>query len=89
MGRPEAEGVGSGKGALPLKRVEYKDLWPGISVSYESEEGKIAKSTYRVEPGADVGRIQLCYNVPVELQRDGSLRFSFQSGYMTESSPFA
>jgi len=49
----------------------------------------VLKSTYRVEPGADLGRIQLAYNVPVEVQKDGSLRYSFKKGYVTESVPLA
>ena len=88
---PEAEaGEGStGKGAPPLKRVTYGNLWPGISVAYEATKGTVLKSTYRIEPGADVERIQLAYNVPVEVRKDGSLRYSFKKGYVTESAPLA
>ena len=67
----------------------YEGLWEGISLTYEPREGGIAESTYHIGPGADVLRIRLRYNVPVEVQRDGSLKFKFESGYLTESPPVA
>ena len=78
-------------GVLPLTRVVYPNLWPGIGVTYEAVSGGIAKSTYLVAPGADVSRIQLRYNAPAEVQSDGSLRFGLPSGngYLTESPPLA
>ncbi len=39
--------------------------------------------------GADVSKIGLKYNVPVELRKGGSLRLAFKSGYMEESAPVA
>ncbi len=67
----------------------YRNLWEGIDLTYESAQEGIAESTYHVAPGADASRIRLRYNVPVELQGDGSLRFKFGSGYLTESPPVA
>jgi len=77
------------KGAPPLGKVTYQNLWEGISVTYEPAKGGIAESTYHIAPGADVSRIQLSYNVPVLEQGDGSLRFSFKNGYMSELAPVA
>ena len=45
--------------ALPLNRVDYPELWPGITLSYEAVSGGIVRSSYLLEPGADVGRIRL------------------------------
>jgi len=72
-----------------LGRVVYEDLWEGISLTYEARDGGIAESTYRIGPWADVSKIRLGYNVPVELQGDGSLKFRFDRGYLRESPPKA
>ncbi len=78
----------SGK-APPLSTVIYRNLWEGIDLTYESAEGGIAESTYHVAPGADPSKIQLRYNVPVELQGDGSLKLNFASGTLIDSPPVA
>jgi|GEM_PF-734823 len=75
--------------AQPLGIVTYPEVWRGVSIEYRAGEGSIVKSTYTVAPGADVAQIRLRYNVPVELQSDGSLRFSFGRGYVSESAPLA
>jgi len=75
--------------AQPLGIVTYPEVWRGVSIEYRAGEGSIVKSTYTVAPGADVTQIRLRYNVPVELQSDGSLRFSFERGYLSESAPLA
>ena len=78
------------KSQLPaLGKVIYPDLWEGISLVYEAKEDGIAESTYEIAAGMDVSRIRLRYNVPVELQGDGSLEFQFAPGYLTESPPVA
>ena len=69
--------------------VVYQDLWEGISLTYEAREGGIAESTYHIGPRADVSKIRLKYNAPVEAQGDGSLKFKFDRGYLMESSPEA
>jgi hypothetical protein len=91
MPRTAAGGKETGKESKvsSLGRVVYEELWEGISLTYEAREGGIAESTYRIGPWADVSKIRLGYNVPVEVQRDGSLRFKFDRGYLTESSPEA
>jgi hypothetical protein len=72
-----------------LGRVVYEGLWEGISLTYEAREGGIAESTYHIGSWANVSKIRLRYNVPVEVQKNGSLKFKFDRGYLTESSPEA
>ena len=89
MPKTAVEGQETGnKSKVPsLGRVVYQNLWKGISLTYEPREGGIAESTYHIGPWADVSKIRLRYNVPVEAQRDGSLKFKYERGYLTESSP--
>jgi len=75
--------------AAPLSRVTYAEVWPGVDIVYTAAQNGIAESAYLLSIGADVETIRLRYNVPVELLGDGSLNFSFESGYMTESAPAA
>ncbi len=84
-----AAATGNTGKAPPLSTVVYRNLWEGIDLTYESTEGGIAESTYRVAPGADPSKIQLRYNVPVVLQGDGSLGLKFERGTLTESPPVA
>ncbi len=77
------------KGAAPLGRVTYNNLWDGISLTYEAADGAVVKSTYHLAPGADPALIRLRYNVPVKLQVDGSLNLAFATGQMTEAAPVA
>jgi hypothetical protein len=70
-------------------KVLYEDLWPGISLTYETNSRGITESTYRLATGANVANIRLRYNVPVSLERNGTLKFRFSTGYFTESSPEA
>ena len=79
------------KGPALLGAVEYKELWPGITLRYDSVTDGLAESTYIVRPGADISKIRLKYNAPVILQKDGTLRIalSTKSGQMTESAPIA
>lgn len=84
-----APATGAMTKALPLGKVLYQNLWDGISLTYESTKAGITESTYHLAPGADVSRIRLRYNVPVEMQKDGSLQFKFNTGNLTESAPIA
>ncbi len=85
----EAGAAVDGQGIPALGRITYANLWPGISVSFEAQTGSIAKSTYIVASRADPSQIRLRYNVPAEVQPDGSLRFTFGTGSLTESAPLA
>lgn len=80
---------GSATKAPPLSKVVYRNLWEGISLTYESTTDGATESTYHVAPGANVSKIRLKYNVPVEAQKDGSLKFKFEKGFLTESAPVA
>jgi hypothetical protein len=75
--------------APALTKVSYANLWKGISLTYETAQDGITESTYHIAPGADVSQIRLRYNVPVKVQKDGSLKFTFERGYLTESKPVA
>lgn len=74
-----------------LGRIEYPNLWSGITARYEADEQGIAESVYFVEPGADVTKIRFKYNSNVSLEEDGSLRHTLLSkrGWMTEPKPIA
>jgi hypothetical protein len=90
---PESTGTEPITGTLnkapTLRKVLYQNLWEGISLTYESTQDGITESTYHIAPGADVAQIRLRYNVPVSAQKDGSLKFAFERGYLTESKPIA
>jgi hypothetical protein len=77
------------EGLSILRKVSYPELWPGVTLVYESKAGAVAESTYTLAPGIEASSIGLRYNVPVELNKDGSLRLYFKSGYMLESPPVA
>ncbi|MGO9953820.1 MAG: SBBP repeat-containing protein [Dissulfurispiraceae bacterium] len=82
-------GTGDDKGPKNLGRMEYRNLWPGITLRYDKADRGIVESTYLVEAGADVKNIRLKYNVPVTLRDDGTLKFGFRSGNLTVSAPVA
>ena len=71
------------------QRVLYEDLWPGISLTFGLSPKGTCEATYVLVTGADVREIRLRYNVPVELQEDGTLKFRFSTGSVTESAPEA
>ena len=73
----------------PLSKIEYSNLWDGVTLSYDAPAGAIARSNYRIEPHTDVRSIGLRYNLPVSVARDGSLRITFATGAMNESAPEA
>jgi hypothetical protein len=70
-------------------KVLYEDLWPGVSLTFSLDPKASCDATYLLAPGAQPAKIRLRYNVPVSLQRDGTLKFHFSSGSVTESSPEA
>jgi hypothetical protein len=71
------------------QRVFYEDLWPGISLTFGLSPKGTCEATYVLVTSADVTKIRLRYNVPVELQQDGTLKFRFSTGSVTESAPEA
>jgi hypothetical protein len=76
-------------GTEQLGKATYKDVWPNVDVIYTSAPGAVVESTYVVRPGGQVEDIRLQYNVPVDLTKDGDLRFVFEHGYMSEAAPIA
>jgi CSLREA domain-containing protein len=72
-----------------LGRVTYQGAWRGVDVSYTSAQGGLAKSSYILQPDARPADIRLKYNTPAQLVEDGTLRFAFETGFMTESAPDA
>ncbi len=82
---------GKGQGLEQLGKVEYEDLWKGITLSYEGVGGGIAESTYRIKPGTNARDIRLKYSAETELQQDGSLKIKLPTarGWMIESKPVA
>ena len=86
--QPQAQVPGGGH-AVPLEAVFYPNLWPGVSLLYDVPPGGILRSTYQLEPGADVGAIRLRYNAHLAVNQDGSLIINFDTGMLTESAPLA
>jgi hypothetical protein len=72
-----------------LDKVCYHNVWDNIDITYSAINGGIAESTYVIYPEGNPADISLQYNVPVDIAPEGSLCFNFETGYMTESAPFA
>jgi hypothetical protein len=73
--------------AVPLSHVVYNNLWSGITLTYST--GGVYTTTYTLAPNADVKDIQLHYNVPISLNKDGTLTSIFKTGTWSESAPIA
>jgi len=87
--QPQVESPGAEGKAAPLSRVEYPNLWPGISITYDAPSGGILRSTYQLEAGADASAIRLHYNAPLTVNSDGSLTIAFETDTLNESTPIA
>jgi len=84
----------SRQAAKPLGKVSYPNLWDGVTLIYENHGSGVVKSTYHIEAAGTgtidpLGQIRLRYNVPVKVDDDESLVFSFPTGEMQESRPVA
>ena len=77
-----------GEAAPALTPVTYRNLWPGITLTYDAAGG-VARSTYTLVPGANPAAIRLRYNAPVTVEAGGSLRVRYETGEMRESAPLA
>jgi hypothetical protein len=82
------------KAAKPLGKISYNYLWDGVTLVYEKHGSGVVKSTYYIQPGgkstaSPVGQIRLRYNIPVKVEKSGSLLFTFETGQMKESRPVA
>ena len=83
------DNANNAKRATPLSKVTYPKLWDGVTLTYDAPSGAIARSTYRLDPHAKVDSIDLRYNAPTAIQKDGSLKINFETGTITESAPKA
>jgi hypothetical protein len=90
-GAQPAGDTASGKGGqvTPLNLVTYKDLWPGISLTYATTPQGVYTTTFTLTPSADPVDIHMLYNTPISLNDDGSLNIAFKTGTLTESAPIA
>ena len=72
---------------LPLfAAIHYSDLWPGIELSYTAEGTRVT-AEYTVSPGADPGLVQLKFDGKPQIERNGTLRVSGDSGDFVEEKP--
>jgi hypothetical protein len=88
--QPVAENIEPAQSDInELCKVCYNNIWDKIDIFYNAIPSGIAESNYIIYPGGNPSDISLQYNVPVDINTDGALQFSFDNGYMTESAPFA
>ena len=76
-------------GTPALGKVTYPGAWRGVDVIYACAQEGLAESSYIVQPGARPEVIRLKYNTPAQLMDNGTMRFAFETGYMTENAPIA
>ncbi|WP_158939559.1 DUF11 domain-containing protein [Streptomyces sp. NRRL S-87] len=69
-------------------RLVYHDLWPGIDLAYWGT-GSSLKYEFRVDPGADPGRIRMAWRGAsgVTLDRSGAMRVATGVRAFTDSAP--
>ena len=85
-GKPEEWETG-----LPAySRIIYRELWPGIDLSYGGEGHKL-KYEFTVRPGADPSQIRLAVQgaETAELTAEGRLRLSTPAGIIEDEVPLA
>jgi hypothetical protein len=70
--------------------VRYRDVWPGIDVTYGSMSGRV-KSTYLVGLGADPSHIRVRYRggLAASVDEMGQLMVTVGNGVIHESAPHA
>jgi uncharacterized delta-60 repeat protein len=73
----------------PLARVTYPQVWDGVEIIYEKGKDSIIKSTFTVSTGREPASIRLHYNRPLEIDKDGNLVITYDTGSLTESKPLA
>ncbi len=76
-------------GKHPVQHVAYSDVWPGVDLAYDVVDNGIIESTWEIAKGANPDQISLRYNRPVSIERSGSLKIDFETGWITESAPVA
>jgi hypothetical protein len=75
-------------GLRTFARVAYRDLWPGIDLTY-SGTGSRLKYSFLVHPGADPSRIRLRWRgaTDLSLDRQGGLNVSTPARSFTDQAP--
>ncbi|PYV22107.1 MAG: hypothetical protein DMG27_18990, partial [Acidobacteria bacterium] len=79
------------KTGLPtFASLRYRDLWPGIDLSYAGSGGRL-KSSFVVRPGAAPGQVRLAYRgaTAVGLSAAGELEVTTPVGGFREERPYA
>jgi len=74
-----------------LKKVTYHNLWQGINLYYQGSENGISESFWEITPQTKVNQIQVHYNLPFSIQKNGSLHFQNpnKKGWFSLSAPKA
>ena len=67
-------------------RVAYRQLYPGIDLSYSGVTGAL-KSEFLVSPGADPSSIVMEYSAPVEINEAGGLNIGGGETQLHEAAP--
>ncbi|MBD3638433.1 MAG: gliding motility-associated C-terminal domain-containing protein [Crocinitomicaceae bacterium] len=77
------------KNVKAYKEVVYKDLYPGIHLTFFEKEGQL-KYEYQLDPGADPSQIQLKYYgaIKVKKTREGSIVVKGPLGEIIEEKPY-
>ncbi len=77
--------------ASELQQVQYSNLWPGVTLSYNQSTVGFAESVFTISAAADPRVIRLRYKTPFTIQEDGSLRFerTDSRGWFTQTAPVA
>lgn len=82
-------------GAVPRREgrevVEYRNLWPGVDLRFETRDSEIMESLYRIKPGAKTSAIRFRYDRIATVAENGSLQLSScgEKGMFTLSPPIA
>jgi hypothetical protein len=73
---------------LPLfSSIHYRGVWPGVEIRFKAEDAR-AKAEYEVAAGASVDEIRLRFEGNAEIQPDGSLVVTNETGEFREDKPF-
>jgi|GEM_PF-2114586 len=72
-----------------LETVLYDNLWPGVDLTIGATERGLAKSTYRIAPGANPAQIRLRSNAHLGVDDEGRLHYRLPAGTLVESAPVA
>ena len=77
-------------GLQTFGEVVYPNLWPGIDLKFQGENGEL-KYEFYIAPDADYRRIQLAYEgvERLSLDRNGDLQIHTAHGVLRDSKPFS